>query len=194
MYTLQGKTRPTRHVHFSPQSIYTRRMLPVSGPRTWHPSMSRRQSWTESLLPIKRAPDTIHSTPADRSTSPYPVSLPSKPMKQWRKPNIHQQQATRFTGPISLTCDWYVQYLLMWANRTVLNRHRWGLQPWRCRLGTYPLPDLPNQLSPLSHSGLARSPFNQVLTTRPKCWVLKNLWPSRGLSTTQPSTVAYIYA
>jgi hypothetical protein len=36
--------------------------------------------------------------------------------------------------------------------------------------------------------------FNQVLTTKPKFWVLENLWPPRGLSTTRPSTVAYIYA
>jgi hypothetical protein len=35
--------------------------------------------------------------------------------------------------------------------------------------------------------------FNHVLTTKPKCWVLKNLWPPRGLSITRPSTVAYIY-
>jgi hypothetical protein len=124
-----GETRPTRHVHFSPQSMYTQHMLPMSGPHMWQPSMSHRQSWTESLLPIKRAPDTIHSTLTDQSIGPYPVYLPSQPIKQWRKPNIHQQQATRFTGPISPTCNWYVQYLLMWANRTVLNQHRWGLQP-----------------------------------------------------------------
>jgi hypothetical protein len=127
MYTLQGKTWPIRHVRFPHQSAYARRTLPASGPCTWQPSMSRRQSWMESLLPRKRAPDTILSTPADRSVGPYPVSLPSQPMKQWRKPNIHQQQTTRFTGPISLTCDRYVQYLLMRANQTVLNRHRWGL-------------------------------------------------------------------
>jgi hypothetical protein len=36
--------------------------------------------------------------------------------------------------------------------------------------------------------------FNQVLTTRSKCWVLENLWPPRGLSTTWQSTVAYICA
>jgi hypothetical protein len=36
--------------------------------------------------------------------------------------------------------------------------------------------------------------FNQVLTTKPKFWVLKNLWPQHGLSTTRPSTIAYIYA
>jgi hypothetical protein len=92
----------------------------------WQLSTSRRQSWTESLLPRKRAPDTILSTPADRSTGPYPVCLSSQPMKQWRKPNTHQQQATRFTGPVSLACDLYVQYLLMGANRTILNRNRGG--------------------------------------------------------------------
>jgi hypothetical protein len=134
-------------------------MLPTGGPHTWQPSMSHRQSWTESLLPRKRAPDTIPSTTANRSAGPYPVSLLSQLMKQWRKSNIHQQQATRFTGSISPTCDRYVQYLLMRANRTVLNRHRRWLQPWRCRLATYPLPDLPNQLSPLSPSGPVRSPF-----------------------------------
>jgi hypothetical protein len=134
-------------------------MLPASGPRTWQPSKSHRQSWTESLLLRKMALDKIHSTPADRSMGPYPVSLPSQQMKQWRKPNIYQQQATRFTRPISPVCDRYIQYLLTGANPSVINRHRRGLQPWRYRLATYPLPDLPNQLSPLSPKGPARSLF-----------------------------------
>jgi hypothetical protein len=90
------------------------------------------------------------------------------------KPNIYQRPTTRLTGPITPVCDRYVQYLIT---------------------GTFhvPLPDLPDQLSSLSPSAPTRSPFNQVLTTRPKCWVLKNLWLPRGLSITQPSTVAYIY-
>jgi hypothetical protein len=102
--------------------------LPTGGPRTWQYSTSRQQGWTESLLLRKRVPDTIPNTPADRSTGPYPVSLPSQPIKQWRKPNTHQQQATRFTGLISPACDRYVQYFLMGANRMVFNRHRRGLQ------------------------------------------------------------------
>jgi hypothetical protein len=53
------------------------------------------------------------------------------------KTSIYQRPATRLTGPISSVCDRYVQYLLVGANRTVLNRHRRGLQPWRCRLFTY---------------------------------------------------------
>jgi hypothetical protein len=121
---------PTNTPRTLPTLVHVRpRTLPMSGPRTWQPSMSHRQSWIESLLPRKRAPDIIHSTPTDRSAGPYPVSLPSQPMKQWRKPNIHQQQATRFIGPISPACDRYVQYLLMGNNRTVLTQHRWGLQP-----------------------------------------------------------------
>jgi hypothetical protein len=43
----------------------------------------------------------------------------------------------RFTGPITLVCDRYVQYLLAGANPSVLNRYQRGLQPWRCRLYTY---------------------------------------------------------
>jgi hypothetical protein len=69
------------------------------------------------------------------------------------------QPTTRLIGPISPACDRYVQYLLVGANWMVLNWHRWGLQHWRCRLATYPLPDLSNQLSPLSPNGPARSSF-----------------------------------
>jgi hypothetical protein len=60
------------------------------------------------------------------------------------KPSIYQRLATRLTRPISPACDRYVHYLLTGANQTVLNWHRWGLQPWRCWLVTYPLSDLPN--------------------------------------------------
>jgi hypothetical protein len=81
---------------------------------------------------------------------------------QWsrgRKPSSWWWPTTRFTMPISLACDRYVQYLLMVANRIVLNRHKRGLQPWRCWLTTYPLSDLLNQLSPLSPNGPARFSF-----------------------------------
>jgi hypothetical protein len=59
--------------------------------------------------------------------SVYPVSLPSQSIKQWRKSNICRQQTTRLIGPISPTCDQYIQYLLVGANPSVLNWHRWGL-------------------------------------------------------------------
>jgi hypothetical protein len=35
--------------------------------------------------PEKRAPIPIHSTPADQFVSPYLVSLPQQPLKQWGK-------------------------------------------------------------------------------------------------------------
>jgi hypothetical protein len=81
---------------------------------------------------------------------------------QWssgEKSSFCRQPTTRFTGPISPACNRYVQYLLAGASQTVLNRPRRGLQPWRCWFATYPLLDLPNQLSPLSPNGPARSPF-----------------------------------
>jgi hypothetical protein len=62
-----GETRLTQHVHFPHQSMYARHTLLAGGPRMWQPFMSHQQSWTESLLPRKRASDTIHRTPADRS-------------------------------------------------------------------------------------------------------------------------------
>jgi hypothetical protein len=133
MYTLQGKTRPTRHVRFPHQSTYAQRTRPVGGLHTWQLFMSHRQSWVGPLLPRKRTPGTIHNTPADRSTSPYPASLMSRgyvdrPMKQWgAKPSIYQRQATMFTGPISPACDRYVQYFLTGTNHSVLNWHRRGL-------------------------------------------------------------------
>jgi hypothetical protein len=58
MYTLQGKTRPTQHVHFPRQSTYARRTLPAGGLHTWQPFTSRQQSWTDALLPRKSAPDS----------------------------------------------------------------------------------------------------------------------------------------
>jgi hypothetical protein len=63
MYTLKGKTRPTRHVHFPRYFTYARRTLPAGSPRTWQPFTSHRQSWAGPLLPRRRAPDKIHSAP-----------------------------------------------------------------------------------------------------------------------------------
>jgi hypothetical protein len=77
---------------------------------------------------------------AHRLTDPRVCTQFLSRASQWsrgRKPSSWWWPTTRFTGPITLVCDRYVQYLLMGANRMVLNRHRRGLQPWRCRLDTY---------------------------------------------------------
>jgi hypothetical protein len=124
---------------------------------------------------------TFHEAPTnlDRSHCSWEKGLPTQFTARWltdplvriqllswtsqwsrgRKPSPWQWPTTRFTGPISPAYDRYVQYLLTGANQTILNRHRRGLQPWRCRLAIYPLPDFPNQVSPLSPSGPARSPI-----------------------------------
>jgi hypothetical protein len=78
-----GETRPTHHTH----PMLIPRMIPNHTYLTWstHSNLSRshQQSWIGPLLPRKRAPDTIQSTPADWSTGSYPVFLQSQPMKQW---------------------------------------------------------------------------------------------------------------
>jgi hypothetical protein len=93
---------------------------------------------------------------------------------QWsrgRRSSSWWWSTTRFTGPISPACDRYVQYLLMGANRTVLNRHRRGYN-----LGVAALPHTHSSTFSTScpHFLLMVSPglhFNQVLTTKSKCWV-----------------------
>jgi hypothetical protein len=54
MYTLPGKTRPTRHVRFPGQSMYAQRMLPTDGPRKWQPFVRRRQIWIDLTAPEKK--------------------------------------------------------------------------------------------------------------------------------------------
>jgi hypothetical protein len=82
MYTLKGKTWSTCHTHpmLSPHMVSDHTYL------TW--SMHSNFLWVTdrfgriSLLPRKRVPDTIPSTPVDRSVGLYLVSLSSQPMKQ----------------------------------------------------------------------------------------------------------------
>jgi hypothetical protein len=59
MYTLQEKTRPTRHVCFPRQSTYVWHTFPMGGPRTGQPFTPTQQSWTDSLLLWKNAPDSF---------------------------------------------------------------------------------------------------------------------------------------
>jgi hypothetical protein len=65
------------------------------------------------------------------------------------QPSICQQQATRLTRPRSPACDLDIQYLLVGPNPSVINRHRWGLQPWRCQLSTHHSPTFPTGNPPL---------------------------------------------
>jgi hypothetical protein len=73
------------------------------------------------------------------------------------KPSIDRRSTTRLTRPISPACDQYIQYLLTEANPSVLNRHRRGLQPWRCRLSIYHSPTFPTSYLSFPPKGPAQS-------------------------------------
>jgi hypothetical protein len=158
MYTLQGKTRPTRHVRLPLQSTHAWRTLSVSSPHTWHPFTGSHE--------VETWPYTLEEVLATKDRLARPSSWMASFLLPGDSPGVGERgfspmvtQLHQLTGPISPACDRYVQYLLAGVNRTVLNRHRRGIQPWRCRLATYPLPGLPNQLSPLSPNGPDRFPF-----------------------------------
>jgi hypothetical protein len=159
MYTLQGETWPTHHTlsTLSPRMVHDHTYLTRSTYNNL--SYSLQQIWIDPLHSRRRALETIHSTTTIRYAGPYPASLPQQPKSSGEKSSSYWQPITRLTGSISSARDGYVQYLLVGANRTVLNRHSRELQPWRCRLATYPLSHLSNQLSSLSPSGPVRYPF-----------------------------------
>jgi hypothetical protein len=155
---MQGKTRPTCHVRFPRQSTYARRTLPTGGLHTRQPFTSHQQSWASPLLLRKRAPDTIHSASL---TDPRVHTQHLSHNSQWssgEKLSFCWQSTTRLTGSMSLACDRYVQFLLAGTNRTVLNRHKWGLQPCRCWLSMYHSPTFLTSCLPFPPKGPTRSP------------------------------------
>jgi hypothetical protein len=158
MYTLQGKTWPTCDTfstlgpHISLDHMYL--MWSTYSNLLWVTDRFGRIP----LLLRKRAP--TQSTSCRLTDLRVRTQFPFQ-ANQWSsrlKPSFCQWQATRLTRPISLACDWYVQYLLAGANQSVLNRHRQGLQPWRCRLSTYHSPIFPTSCFPFSPKGPAWSP------------------------------------
>jgi hypothetical protein len=141
MYTLQGKTQPTRHVRFPRQSTY------ASCDRSPYVATFYETSIDLDISHCSREKGLPTQSTSCRLTDPRVHTQLLSRASQWsrgRKPSSWRWPTTRFTRSISPAYDRYVQYLLMAANRTIINRHRWGLHPWRCWLATYPLLDLPN--------------------------------------------------
>jgi hypothetical protein len=124
--------KPDQHSHTLPTPVHTRlayalyglspyvtifHWLPRSRNRLLHPEevlaskdrLARPSSWVYSFLLPCDSPGV-----GERGFGPMVTQL-------------HQ-----LTEPISPACDRYVQYLLARANRMVLNRHRRGVQSWRC--------------------------------------------------------------
>jgi hypothetical protein len=120
-----GKIRYTRHVCFPWQSTYTTRTLSTGSPHTWQPFASHQQYWADSTTPEKKG---------SQHNSQHATQFLSQD-NHWSSDEIQasiDNMLHRFIGPITPACDWYIQYLLTGANPSVLNRHRRGLQPWRC--------------------------------------------------------------
>jgi hypothetical protein len=92
------------------------------------------------------------------------------------KPGSCRWPATKLTGHISPRCDRYVQYLLVGANPSVLNRRRRGYN-----LGGDDLSHTtPQPSQPVVSTFHLRAPpslqFNQVSSTKPRCW----MWRTYG--------------
>jgi hypothetical protein len=193
MYTLQGKTGPTHHVRFPLQSTHARRTLPTDSPRTWQLFTSSHEVET-SLYTQKKSWQLKTDWPSRRLGWPHSSShvtgLESgkEVSAQWLHSYLsllgpyHQHGIGTFK-----TCSWGPTYRSLTDTGGSYN------------LGGTGLPHSHSLTFPTSclHFPLIAPPslhFNQVLTTKPKYWVLNNLWPPRGLSTTRPPTIAYSYA
>jgi hypothetical protein len=102
------------------------------------------------LLLRKRAPDTIPSMPANRSIGPPPSSSPKTIIEAVIK--AKHMLTTCYIGLLgSQHQHGSVRSILVHGvNPSVLNRHRRGLQPWRCRLTTSHSPMFPIDDPPLS--------------------------------------------
>jgi hypothetical protein len=195
MYTLQGKTRPTRHVRFPRQSTYAQRTLLVGGPRTWQLFMRHRQIWTDPTAPDKKGSrhNPQHAGWPIRGSVPiFSLELANEAGGVSQAPD--DDQLLGLPGPYHRhaigtfnTCSWgpTKQFLIDTGGGYNLG----GAGSPYTHYRTFPTSYLPFPLVALP--GLH---FNQAPLLKPRCWVLKNLWPPRGLLTTRPSTVAYIYA
>jgi hypothetical protein len=157
-------------------------------------SYSRQQIWTDPLHPRRRAPDTIHITMAIWSVGPYSASLPQQPKSSGENQAPVDNRLLGLSGP-------YHRYAIGTFNTCSRGPTKRSLidTGGGYNLGGAGLPHTHSLTFPTScpHFPLVAPPglhFNQVLANRPKCWVLKNLWSPHSLLTTQPSTVAYIYA
>jgi hypothetical protein len=157
MYTLQGKTWSTWHVRFPRQSTYVLHMLPVGSPCMWQPFIKLSTAMVRCTTPEKKCSRLY---PSARLSGPQDPPQFLSQHSHWRsalKPITCWQQTTRLTGPISLACDTFVQYLLMGTNPSVLNRHRRGLPHRNLRIATTLSPFFPSECSTDPPNSLVRS-------------------------------------
>jgi hypothetical protein len=137
MYTLQGETRTTHHTLPRSVRVWSRTIRISRGPHiaTLHTVVNNDEQ--SHCSQEKRL---LTQSTAWRSSNPRVHTQFLSRSGHWSsegKTTLCWWQTTRLTGPITPSCDWYVQYLLAGANPLVINWHRWRLQSWRCRLSTY---------------------------------------------------------
>jgi hypothetical protein len=192
MYTLQGK--PNQHATRFPHSVrvWSTTIRISRGPyiATFHTIVNR---FEQIHCTREEAPDTIHSTTVIRSADPYPASLPQQPKSSGEKstpvdnrllglPGPHHRLAigtfnTCSRGPTERSLiDTGGGYNLRGAGLPCTNSPTF---PTSC-------PHFPLMAPPSLH-------FNHIFAKDQSVKILKNLWPPCGISTTRPSTVAYIY-
>jgi hypothetical protein len=110
------------------------------------------------LLPRKKALDTTPSPTEWSTDGPHSFSPNTTIEAVMKVKYLLVNKLYRFTRRITPACDRYVQYLLVGANPSVLNRHGRRLQSWRCRLSTYHSLTFPTDGLYFSPKGPARSP------------------------------------
>jgi hypothetical protein len=193
MYSLHGKTWPTHHTlsTLSPRIVHNHTYLTWSAySNLWY---SHQQIWTDPLHPRRRAPDTIHSTTVIRSVGPYPASLPQQPKSSREKSSSCWQPTTRLTGAYHQHAIGTFNTCLRGPTERSLIDTGGGYNFEGAGLPHTHFPTFPTSCLPFSLVALPGLQFNQAPLLKPRCWVLKNLWLTRGLSTTRSSIVAYIY-
>jgi hypothetical protein len=175
--------------------MYAQRTLPAGGPRTWQPFVRRRQIWTD-LTALEKKGSRHNPQHAD-----WPIrgSVPSfSPEPANEAGDVSQapddDQLLGLPGPYHRhaigtfnTCSWgsTEQSLIDTGGGYNLR----GASSSHTHSSIFPISHLPFSL--VAPPGLQ---FNQALLLKPQFWIFENLWPPRGLSTTRPSTIAYIYA
>jgi hypothetical protein len=91
----------------------------------------------------KRAPNRTPSPAESSIGSPPNFTLNTVIEAVMKVKHLLMNKLHRFIRLITPPCDRCVQYLLTGVNPSVLNRHRWGLQSWRCQLATSHFPTFP---------------------------------------------------
>jgi hypothetical protein len=138
MYTLQRKTRPTWHVCFPHQFMYTWHTLPAGGPRTWQPFGKSSTVMDRATAPEKKGSrhNPYHAGWPIHGSVPSFYSEPAVEAVGIKPPSVGIQ-LLGLSGPYHRHVICTFNTCSRGVNPSVINWHKQGLQPWRCRLSTY---------------------------------------------------------